>query len=1018
MTPFFSGGRRRRSILLISLTLAFASASCGGIEAQLNETETLRSWQWRPGFESAWLRSAPGDNADWRTTTLPRKLSGDLVPAEYKGSVTLRTRIPTALAERLLAGEPLALNAGRTLDVSRFYINARSFGGYGVVAPYQPGAMRPFLHDVPVGNLLRDQPNYLYIVLHTNGEYPLQFMDPILFGPSDQVYRAFAYLEALAMALVTLYLLAGGYHLMLYLRRPKDVYNLLFGLFGVGIGLYWFISNTSLRDVLFGEAVAWHRKSEHIALFLLGPLFVNFLTQFLERRYYRIGLAYAGLGAVLILATAAGPLSLMRLCRDVYYGSLLCACAFSLYYAGRAAWRGDREARFLLGGLIAFLFGLASDVLTSLDLIRFPRVTSYALLAVVAAMTYTLVRRYVQSSMRAEDLSFSLEQKIVDRTEALKASQAALSLTLNSVQGMVYRGRNDAARTLDYVSSGVRELTGYDPEDVAGRPLFGNHIIYEEDRALVRERIARALGEQVGFELEYRIQHADGSVRWALERGQGVYDDSGRLLHLQGFVTDITERKTTERKLQIAHDASERSRALSEESAQRLEQARQESDRMREEIEKLNEFMKKLNESTDLNTVLLQIFTHMLFTFNIDGVWLLFVDRKTNELYTNHESFAFATAIPDSAIQFLRTFRCPISPDNVSFWRTVRKRKPLFVRRLKPELSHGMERKLIDLVPMTGFVMTPLIVQDQVIGVLTFTQLRGEKLSLRPRDMAGAYRFAEQIGGALYSASLLEQVREERARSDRLLLNILPQKVAIELREQGAVKPVQYDQVTVLFTDFVGFTRIAERITADELLSELDGCFSQFDDVIAHHGLEKLKTIGDAYMCCGGLPEPNQTHAIDACLAALEFQNFMRQMREIKAQLGYDFWELRVGLNSGPVMAGVVGKNKFAYDIWGDTVNTASRMESAGSPGRVNISRSTYDQVKYFFKVERRGLVEAKGKGRMEMFFIKGLRSFVSRNGDGLTPNDEFYRLYNIVKSGGKLRFRREVEPAAGVEAV
>jgi class 3 adenylate cyclase len=284
--------------------------------------------------------------------------------------------------------------------------------------------------------------------------------------------------------------------------------------------------------------------------------------------------------------------------------------------------------------------------------------------------------------------------------------------------------------------------------------------------------------------------------------------------------------------------------------------------------------------------------------------------------------------------------------------------------------------------------------------------------------MAGAYRFAEQIGGALYSASLLEQVQEERARSDRLLLNILPQKVAVELREQGAVKPVQYDQVTVLFTEFVGFTRIAERISADELLSELDGCFSQFDDVIAHHGLEKLKTIGDAYMCCGGLPEPNYTHAIDACLAALEFQNFMRQMREIKAQLGYDFWELRVGLNTGPVMAGVVGKNKFAYDIWGDTVNTASRMESAGAPGRVNISRSTYDQVKYFFKVERRGLVEAKGKGRMEMFFLKGLRSFVSRNGDGQTPNDEFYRLYNIVKSGGKLRFRRELEPAAGVESV
>ena len=154
--------------------------------------------------------------------------------------------------------------------------------------------------------------------------------------------------------------------------------------------------------------------------------------------------------------------------------------------------------------------------------------------------------------------------------------------------------------------------------------------------------------------------------------------------------------------------------------------------------------------------------------------------------------------------------------------------------------------------------------------------------------------------------------------------------------------------------------------------------------------MEKLKTIGDAYMCAGGLPVPDDGHAIDACLTALEFRRFMVQMAEVKGQLGFDFWQIRIGIHSGPVTAGVIGQNKFAYDIWGDTVNVASRMESSGAPGMVNISGATYDLVEDLFECEYRGKVQAKGKGELDMYFVHRIKPELSADEEGLLPNAMF----------------------------
>jgi class 3 adenylate cyclase len=237
----------------------------------------------------------------------------------------------------------------------------------------------------------------------------------------------------------------------------------------------------------------------------------------------------------------------------------------------------------------------------------------------------------------------------------------------------------------------------------------------------------------------------------------------------------------------------------------------------------------------------------------------------------------------------------------------------------------------------------------------------------------------------------------ERDRSEKLLLNILPKDVATELKAIGKTEPKLFESVTIMFTDFVGFTKIAEHLTPVDLVQELDKCFSYFDQVMKKYKLEKLKTIGDSYMCAGGIPISNRTHHIDSMLAAMEIQSFMNKMKEIKAAHGFPYWELRLGLHSGNVVAGVVGEMKFAYDVWGDTVNTASRMESSGQPGKINISADTYNLISKYFDCEHRGKIKAKNKGEIDMYFVNKIRAEYARDTEGRIPNGQFLLEYEAM---------------------
>ena len=220
-------------------------------------------------------------------------------------------------------------------------------------------------------------------------------------------------------------------------------------------------------------------------------------------------------------------------------------------------------------------------------------------------------------------------------------------------------------------------------------------------------------------------------------------------------------------------------------------------------------------------------------------------------------------------------------------------------------------------------------------------------------------------------------IENERNRSDKLLLNILPEETAQELKYAGKVKSKKFDSVSVLFADIVGFTKISEALTPEDLVKKVDNYFSKFDQLMEKYSLEKIKTMGDCYMCAGGLPFASRNHATNIILAAFEMINYMEEMRREDEELRN--FHLRIGVNSGPVVAGVVGSKKFSYDIWGDTVNIASRMESSSEVDRINISVNTYELIKDDFECEYRGEIDVKNKGTMKMYYVSQIKNVALR---------------------------------------
>ena len=258
-----------------------------------------------------------------------------------------------------------------------------------------------------------------------------------------------------------------------------------------------------------------------------------------------------------------------------------------------------------------------------------------------------------------------------------------------------------------------------------------------------------------------------------------------------------------------------------------------------------------------------------------------------------------------------------------------------------------------------------------------------------------------QFARKLYMLELIinkrtEDLIIEKEKTEDLLANVLPKNTANEIIQKGKATKIKYNFVTVLFSDIQGFTKIAEEMNPEILIDELDKFFFYFDSVVEKFGIEKIKTIGDAYMCAGGIPEKNRTNPVEVILAALEMIGYMNNLKETSEHERMKNWDIRIGIHTGTVVAGVVGQKKLSYDIWGDTVNTASRMESSGEAGKINISGTTYEFVKEFFTCEYRGKMPVKYKGELEMYFVKGIAPELSdENG---SPNRKFIVKTQMIK--------------------
>jgi adenylate cyclase len=246
----------------------------------------------------------------------------------------------------------------------------------------------------------------------------------------------------------------------------------------------------------------------------------------------------------------------------------------------------------------------------------------------------------------------------------------------------------------------------------------------------------------------------------------------------------------------------------------------------------------------------------------------------------------------------------------------------------------------------------PVLLRARVNALLERKRLRDDEI-----------RMAKGLEQALFA------IDRQTKKTQELLLNILPASVAEELQQNGVVEPMYFEDVTVVFADFVGFTLSTEELPADELVSALHEYFTAFDQIVGRYGLEKLKTIGDCYMYAGGIPQRNPSHPVDCILAAMEMVKITEQLSS-STQVP---WQVRIGMNTGPVIAGVVGIHKFAFDIWGDTVNFSSRMETASAPNRINVSANTFLRVKDFFACEKRGRLQIKEKREVEMYFVNGI---------------------------------------------
>jgi PAS domain S-box-containing protein len=465
----------------------------------------------------------------------------------------------------------------------------------------------------------------------------------------------------------------------------------------------------------------------------------------------------------------------------------------------------------------------------------------------------------------------------------------------------------DAERHTHYISPNVERVYGYAPDEVIrAGAALRFGRVHPDDLERLKQTYKSLFAENRIFDTQYRIQRKDGQWIWLHDRAMTTYQRDGKM-YADGVFSDITASREAEEKLQ---QTEEKFRLLLDSTAEGIYGIDREGN------------------CTFCNPACLQMLSY----------------RAPEELLGNnmhaliHHTRSDGSHYPPADCRIYRAFRQGegTHADDEVFWRANKTCFP------------------------AEYWSYPIRRGEEVIGaVVAFLDITERK------------RYQDQIEQKQRELELRNrQVEKEHQLAESLLLNILPNQVARELQTQGTVEPKYFEDVTILFADFVGFALATEKLAAEELVHMLNDYFTAFDEITTRYGMEKLKTIGDSYMCAGGLPVRSSSHPVDAVLTAFEMVRAVTERDKPDRPLHL---AVRIGIHTGAVVAGVVGIRKFAFDIWGDSVNFASRMESNGAPNRINISGRAYARAKDFFQCEYRGKILTKEKRESDMYFVTGI---------------------------------------------
>lgn len=541
-----------------------------------------------------------------------------------------------------------------------------------------------------------------------------------------------------------------------------------------------------------------------------------------------------------------------------------------------------------------------------------------------------------KSNQKLAKANEELEQRVEERTAELTESQRVLTTLMSNLPGMAYRLIHDGVWVLEFASEGCYGLTGYRPEELLGKQPPGyEQLIDPDDLSMLIHEIYLAIQESRPFKAIYRLITATGEQKWVWDQGRGVFDSSNKLLGLEGFLTDITDRQQARMALE---QKSARDNLLSQISQQLIN----------EDFDRAMAFALEAVGQVTAS----------------DRCYVVYLDAVENQFSTSHE---WCASCSESETNLFRTLAAGTLPWLYTQYKLGNTVKIGNLNALPGEAT--LEMAVMKQHSIQALLMVPMLYREKVVGCMGLDMVQQPR-SWSDDDVQLLQLVGEMLamGQTRYEAE--QALRLEQEKSDKLLLNILPAPIAERLKHDQSAIAENYDQVSILFADIVGFTPLASKLSPKQLVEMLNQIFSNFDELAAFLGLEKIKTIGDAYMVAAGLPVPREDHAEAIADMAIAMQAaincFQTEAREN--------FQIRVGINSGVVVAGVIGVNKFIYDLWGDTVNVASRMESSGEPGRIQVTEATYHLLKDNYVLEERGMVPVKGKGEMLTYWLKQRR--------------------------------------------